>query len=332
MRKTRWAWYLLLTLLGTACTEGQTWSTPVVLADPFVLFVYGVHYLLILDYLARRQALTLRALAAGGLVIGFTTESLLTKVIWNPGWQTGEGGRLLGLHLYGVGFVVGVWHTWLSMALPFALALTCFGQSQVLSKQNIRRVLLAMPLTQWFSGSLQSPGLIPLALAGIPSNALGIAAAAWLYQRQARHAPLRAPADMALTRRERGVVWVLLLGLYALLLPVNAEALPGPGPFVLGMALVGGSIWLLTAVAHADQGRMAPPISAGEIDYTPRRFARYTFYCAAAGTLLIAAGALTQPISTIALVVGLVPLSLAGDGYLVRLAWRVRPRRRPMPA
>ncbi|MGQ9851393.1 MAG: hypothetical protein ACUVSU_15210 [Aggregatilineaceae bacterium] len=332
MRKTRWAWYLLLTLLGTACTEGQAWSTPVVLADPVVLLLYGVHYLLILDYLARRQALTLRALAAGGLVIGFATESLLTKVIWNPAWQTGEGGRLLGLHLYGVGFVVGVWHTWLSMALPLALTLTCFGQSQVLSERATRRLLLAMPLTQWFSASLQSPGLIPLALAGIPLNALGIAAAAWLYQRQARRAPLLVPADMALTRRERRVGWVVLLGLYALLMPVNAEALPGPGPFVLGLALVGGSIWLLTAVARADRGRMAPPINAEAVAYTPRRFARYTCYYAVVGALLIAAGALTQPFSTLTLVVGLVPLSLAGDGYLVRLAWRVRPHRRPMPA
>jgi len=329
MGKTRWAWYLLLTVIGTVCTEGQSWATPIVLVDPFVLLIYGLHYLLILDYLARRRALTLRALAVGGLIVGFTTESLITKVIWNPGWETGERGHFLGLHVYATGFVVPVWHTWLSMALPFALALTCFGQSRVLRERQAWRVLLVLPLTLWFSASIQDTALIAAALAGIPLNLLTIAGAAWLYQRQARRAPLLTPDAMALTRRERWIVWALILALYALLTPYNAAALPGPGPFLLGMALVSGSIWLLSAVARADRGRMVWPDADSHLHYTPRRFARYALFYMTSGVLLIALGAIAKPVSTMVTLVGLVPLTLVADAYLLRLAWRVRPRRTP---
>ena len=329
--KTRWAWYLLLTVIGTACTEGQSWATPVILADPFVPLVYGLHYLLIWDYLARRQALTLRTLAIGGLVVGFTTESLLTKVIWNPNWETGEGGRILGLHVFGTGFVASVWHTWLSMGLPFALALTCFGHSQALSKRLTRRILLLMPLTLWYSASVQDPSLIAFALPGIPLNLLTIAAAAWLYQRQARHALLSA-GDMVLTRRERWIVWVLILLVYAMLTPHNAQALPDLGPFLLGMGLVGGSLWLLSAVARADQGRMTPPDVSGGPCYTPRRFLVYALYYAVAGGVLIALGALTQPASLAVTLTALLPLTLATDAYLLRLTWQVLPHRLSQPS
>ncbi len=328
MSKTRWAWYLLVTVIGTVCTEGQSWATPIVLADPFVLLVYGLHYLLILDYLARQQALTLRTLAVGGLVVGFTTESLLTKVIWNPGWESGDGGRLLGLHVFAVGFVVMVWHTWLSMGLPFALTLTCFGQSQVLSEQALRRVLLAMPLVLWYSASLQSPALVPSAVLGIPLNLLAIAGAAWLYERQARRVPLLSPADLALTRRERWIVWALILLLYALLTPYNAEALPAWGPFLLGMGWVVGSIWLLSAVAQADRGYTAPAHADDPLRYTPRRFWRYALVYGGSGLVLIALGMLTQPASTFVTLVALVPLTLVADAYLLHLAWRMRPRPR----
>ncbi|GAB4421647.1 MAG: hypothetical protein Kow00106_18630 [Anaerolineae bacterium] len=98
---------------------------------------------------------------------------------------------------------------------------------------------------------------------------------------------------------------------------------------MLGMALVGGSLWLLSAVARADQGRMAWPDADSRLHYTPRRFARYGLFYAASGVLLIALGAIAKPVSTLLTLVGLVPLTLVADAYLLRLAWHVRPRRTP---
>ncbi len=322
MRKTRWAWYLLLSGIGVVSAEGLSWSTPVIYpVGLLVLIVYGLHYLLIVDFLAARQAITLRSLAVGGVVLGITTESLLTKVIWNPPWDDGTNvTRVLGLGVYEVGFIVLVWHAWMSLAIPISLALTAFGHAELLSPRQMRRILLALPLTMITSAAIQSPGMIPAALLGIPLNAAGIAASAWLYRRYAARAPLRGPEDLRLTRRERRVVWGLILLLYAAMLPVRADAYPSVGPFVLGMLLLVGSLRLLAAVRRADTGQTPPP---GEDRFTARRFWRYSLYFGLVSLPGMGLALVAQPISSgLAIALALL-LLLRGDYYVLRLVRRV---------
>jgi hypothetical protein len=327
MRKTRWSWYLLMSGIAVVSAEGLSWSTPVIFpVNPFVLLIYGLHYILIVDYLIGRRALTLRALVVGGFVVGTTTESLITKVIWNPPWDHGDVTRVLGLGLFEVGFIVVVWHAWMSMAVPFALGLTTFGYAEILAPRRVRRILKALPLLMLFGGATQSPALIPLVLVGIPLNALGIGLAARLHRRYTHRVPLYDLADVCLTRRERRIVWGVTILMYALLLPVRADALPAAGPLLLGMLLMVGSFALLIAVARADTGRMPlpPPVLPDTITYTARGFARYVIHFLPVSAGLIALALVTKPVSTGIMLVAVLLVTVRGDWYMLRLAWRVR--------
>ncbi len=325
MNKTRWAWYLLLSGIAVVSAEMLSWSTPLIFpVDPFVHVIYALHYILIVDFLVRRRAITWRTLAVAGVVLGFATESLLTKVIWNPPWDEGETLRVLGLGVFEVGFIVLVWHAWMSVTLPFALALSAFGKVELLSPRRMRRVLLALPLTMWVAAGLNgaAPPMILLATA---LNGAGIVLAAWLYTRYARRHPLPSVAALALGTRERRIVWGGLLACYALLLPVRAEAFPSAGPFVLGMLLLVGSIALLVAVARRDAGQMPRP---GAWRYRPRAFVRYLAYFAAVSLALGVLALLTAPVAAPLTVALMLLAMLPGDAYMLRLVWRHRPRRR----
>lgn len=322
MRKTRWAWYLLMSGIGVVGAEGLSWSTPIIYpAGLFVLIVYGLHYLLIVDFLAARNAITRRGLAVGGVVLGITTESLITKVIWNPPWEEGDNvTRILGLGVYEVGFIVLVWHAWMSLAVPLGLALTAFGHTEIFTPRQTRRLLIALPLTMVFGAAIQSPGLIPLALLGIPLNAAGILASAWLYRRLASRHPLRGLDDLRLARGERRVVWGMILLLYAVCLPLRKEAYPTLGPFVLGMLLMVGSIRLLIAVRHADRDQTPPP---GEDRFTFRGFRRYSLYFGAASILAGGLALMTRPASTGLVLVLTLLILLRGGYYWLQLVRRV---------
>lgn len=318
MRKTRWAWYFLMIGIGAVCAEGLSWSTPVIYPiGVWVLIVYGLHYLLIVDYLLARRALTVRALAAGGFVLGITTESLMTKVIWNPPWNSGSSPHLLGLDLYGVGFVVMVWHAWMSMAVPFALSLTAFGHAALLTPRQVRRILLVLPFTMAMGAALNpDPARIGLALLGIPLNAAGILGSAWLYRRYARRVPLRSIDDLRLTRGERRIAWGLILFFYAISLPLRADAYPPVGPFLLGMLLIAVSLRLLASVRRADTQKIPPP---GEVSFTARGFRRYVVYFALASVVLVALVLITTPASGLLTLALLLLFGVRGEYYLLRL-------------
>jgi hypothetical protein len=317
--KTRWAWYFLVGMIATTCAEALSGSTPIIFPTGiFVLVIYTLHYLLIFDFLAARNAITLRTLAVGGLVLGFTTESLITKVIWNPPWDEGEVIRILGLGAYEVGFIVVVWHAWMSMAIPFALALTCFGYADLLSPKQLRLILRLLPLSMLFIVSIGTPPItvIPIVLL----NGVGIGLAAKWFQRQNQRHPLLSPTHMRLTRWERRLIWALTLLLYALLIPERREAFPTIGPFILGMFLMIGSIGLLVAVRRADTNGTPLP---GEFRYRYRVFIRYQIYFLLVALPLAILAAVTAPISAaIAILVALVAL-LIGNGYMLRLVYQM---------
>lgn len=333
-RATRWTWYALFLLIGVIFAEGLSFSTPIIFVtgQGFGVFViYGLHYLLILDYLVRRRAVTLRTLAVGGFIVGITTESLLTKVIWTPPWAADEDIlRLAGVGVFEVGFIVMVWHAWMSMALPSAIALTAFGHAAILTPTQWRRLKRWLPAVVLFNCAL-NPHLAPLALVGLPLNTLGIIVLARLYLRQNARAPLPDITAMALTRRERRIVWGLLIGMYALLSPVwRTENLPGPGPFLVGMGLVTWSIWLLVALARKQAEQTPPPPASIDYDqYTAQGFLRYMRYFTLRAAPLGALMVLLGPISNGAAAITALILTLVGFITTLRLTWRVRHYLRP---
>jgi hypothetical protein len=311
MRKTRWSWYLLLSGIAVVSAEGLSASTPIIYpVGLFVLAIYALHYVLILDFLAARNALTWRTLATGGLVLGFTTESLLTKVIWRPPWAEADHLSLVGLGVFEVGFVVMVWHAWMSLAIPVALTLTVFGYARLVPARNLRRLLLALPCTLIFvasAGGVHPAMAVPIVIV----NGAGIMLSAWWFRRAQRRHPLTGIHQMRLTRGERRVVWALTLLLYAVWAPHRTSAIGSPGAFVLGMLLVAGSFVLLAAVRRADAGCTPPP---GPDRYRHQAFARYLAYATVAGLVAAGIGFATQPVSMV----------IASVGSLVLAAWALR--------
>lgn len=320
MWKTRWAWYALMSLIGVTSAEFLSWSTPVIFPiDPFVFAIYGLHYILIIDYLARHRAITWRALAVGGVVVGFTTESLLTKVIWNPPWDEGETLRIAELGVFEVGFIVLIWHAWLSMAIPFALSFSYFGHAGLVDGARARRILRLLPLTMWLAAALNGANPLLMLLA-VALNGSGIVLLAWYYRRRMARQPLVSLGDMVMPRRERIGVWIAITAFYLLLIPYRSEAFPAAGPFALGMALVAGSIALLIAVGRRDAGRAPLP---GTLRFSYRGFGRYALAFAGGSFALMVAAHAGRPVMA-PLAVGLMMLSvLPGDWYMLRLAWRV---------
>lgn len=315
MHWTRRAWYLLLTLVAVVFAESFSWSTPVIIPDgPLVWLIYALHTILIVDFLAARRALTLRSLAAGGVVLGFTTESLMTKVIWNPPWQGTV--HILGLGLFEVGFVVLVWHAWMSLALPVALTFSIFGQAAILKKPQTRRtILLLLPLTMWLAAAISGADW-PTMLRGVASHGIAIGLLAGLYLYLEKKHPL---TDLRLTRWGRALTWGLTILVYALLIPDRFEAFPSTGPLLLGLALVGGSILFLFLIRRAEANRMPPPT---EPSCRLHQFVLYCIYFAAVSLALILAVNLIAGIANPTGMLIMYALGIAGDVYMFVLLWQ----------
>ncbi len=305
-------WYVLLAGIGTVFAEGLSWNTPLVWISPLVPLIYGLHYALIVDFLLRRCALTIPALAVGGLVLGLGTESLMTKVIWNPPWDGADDmPSILGLRVFAVFWVCATWHVWMSTAIPLALAFRSFGHADLLSDRAARRILLLLPLTMGVMVAINQTfpwWIIPAMVA----NGAGILVLAWLYQRWG------APSELTMTRAARVMVGIVLVALYALLLNERPEAWPSVGPFILGMALLVGSLALFWRVAERDAGAMPGP---GPVRYDGRALARYLVYFSVVGALSMALAALLSVVSLVIAVLIITITSLVSTAYLLRLGW-----------
>lgn len=307
---TRWSWYLLVSMVAVISAESLSGSTPFIFPlGIFALITYGLHYVLILDFLVGRQAITLRTLAIGGVVIGITTESLMTKVIWNPPWPGEDPLRILGLGVYEVGFIVGVWHAWMSMALPIALTMTLFGQSAILSPQQVRRILRLLPVTLFYIAALN--GFNPLmAIPIVGLNGIGILLTAAWFLRQNKRRPLE---SIRLTRIERRILWGLLILLYVLVLPYRSEAIPTLIPLLLGILLIAASLLLLERVSRTAQTPPPQPMQ-----YTHKALIHYLLYFMVTGLILMTLGTFGQSITTLIALMASLLLTLWGIYYLWR--------------
>lgn len=321
MRFTRWSFYLLLSMIAVVFAESLSWSTPIIVANIMTLVFYGLHYILYIDFLAQKNALTLRALAVGGLVLGITTESILTKVIWNPPRVAGdETIKLLGLGVFEVGFIVGIWHVWVSSALPIGLTMSYFGPSNILTKAQMRRLLKWLPLAVFFSASVA--GYDPLTLlVAIAVNIFSILLTiAWFRRQHAKH-PLSQISQLILTRWERRIIWLAILGLYAVgWVAFRPEAYPETRPFLLGMILVVGSLWMLWRMRLVDTNQALP---REDFQFTYRGFVKYTLYFALVSLVLGTIAFFSVPISTVIAIISAFLTVPIGNKYLLRLAWRL---------
>jgi hypothetical protein len=324
MRKQRWAWYLLICGAAVISTEGLSWSTPI--AYPlgiFAIIIYAIHYLLILDYLLEKRALSLRSLAIGGLLVGITTESFLTKVIWNAPWNDGQMPRVLGIGVYELGFVVNVWHTWMTMFVPFALVYTIFGHSALFSPKIMRRILLALPFTVLlptaFNGVNWYLVLVPPLL-----NGLGFAATVYLYRHYQKQHGLQRAEEFRLTTGERRVIWGIVIAAYILLTPIGGKglgAIESPIALLLGCFFVLLSFYLFFAVVRADAGKMPDPLPE---TFGYRDLLRYILYFELIALLCALLTATVYAVSALIVLAALLITSLLGNIWLIRQLWQSR--------
>lgn len=321
MRLTRWSWYLMISMIAVVFAESLSGSTPIIMANVFVLIFYGLHYALYVDFLAQKNAITLRALAIGGLVLGITSESLLTKVIWNPPREAGdETLQILGLGIFEVGFIVGVWHVWISSAIPIGLTISFMGPSGIFNKAQIRRILKWLPLAVFFSASFAGYDPITL-LVTIAINVFSIFVTIVWFRRRHRKQPFLQVSQLILTRWERRVMWLGIIGLYALgLVAFRPEAYPEIGPFILGMILVIGSFWLLWRIRLEDQNQTP---QREDIQFTYRGFFKYILYFTVTSLILGTLAIISVPVSMIIAMLGSFLTVPFGNGYLVRMSWRL---------
>lgn len=320
-RFSKWAFYWMLALISVVFAESFSGSTPIIISDVMTWLFYGLHYFLLMDFLVRRNAITWPTLAVAGLVLGFTTESILTKVIWNPPYNAGEETlRILGLGVFEVGFTVTTWHVWMSTALPIAFTLQLFGLAEMFNPQQWRRLLRWLPISLWLIASF---GIIdPLTfLVMIVTNGLTILAAIFIYRLLP---PVTSLENLILARWERGLIIGLLVILYTVgWFEFRPEAIPTLAPFILGMSLVIGSIVLLFILRrrYAD---MTPQPSQPSFTYW--RWVKYMAYFTTISMIVTSIGFFALPISTAVTLLGILLFSLRSNWYLRGITFRRNPR------
>lgn len=326
-RLAKWAFYWMLALISVVFAESFSGSTPIIMADPMVWFFYGLHYFILLDFLARRHAITWSTLIVAGLVLGFTTESILTKVIWNPPReQSEETLRILGLGVFEVGFTVTVWHVWMSTVLPIALTLHLFGLAEMFNAQQLRRFLRWLPASAWLMASFGV--LDPFKfLLWTAANGAMILIMIFIYRLLP---PLTSIQSLILARWERWLILFLLVVFYIVgWFEFRPEAVPSAGPFSLGMSLVVASIILLFVVRRRYTGLTPhglPP------SFTYGKWVKYMLYFTFVGVVVSAIGFVTSPVSVIFTLLGILIVSLRSNWHLFRLAFRHQANEPPPPA
>lgn len=269
MIKRRWLFWLLAAAISVFFAEIISGSSAFAFFDAWGLLVilplYGLHLLVLANFVYKRARPTWPALFFAGALFGLY-EAYITKVLWLPPWDL----RLpfAGVDLLAITTLVLWWHPFMSFILPLGLAEYLGSGSRDIAAAlpaGLRRFLgkrwgqfsLAAMLGWIQASSLPAGGGLLAALGGLAV----VAALSWLWRRADG---ARQPLSKLLPSGRAQTILIALLAFYYLwtTIYIRPEALPGLGPQAVIWLLYVLFIWALRRALHqaAEQPPSALPV------------------------------------------------------------------------
>jgi hypothetical protein len=270
-RGQRYLFWLILVLLSTFFAEviSGSYPYPFVLPPGLVMVVplYGLHILVLAHLVFRVGRPRFSTLFIAGCIFGMY-EAYITKVLWNPPWETvaEPTTRLGGVAIVELGVIAFCWHPFMAFIVPLTVAVTLTSSPGLL--EAMPRVLggwfrngerrLTVTLAIW-GGLVMGAQVVPLtaALANIVALVI-VLVPVWTFIRWTG----RRFTMEELLPDGREALWLLaaLLAYYALAGPLmRPEALPGLGPQLVVVAIY--VVLFLLLKATIDRGRARGPVS-----------------------------------------------------------------------
>jgi hypothetical protein len=270
---TRLLFCLILGLFSTFFAEVVSASSPFVFFTPFGLIgtypIYLLHTLVLGTLVIRRgKQVSLQALYFAGGIFGLY-EAYITKVLWNPPWNTTPL-RVVGISLLDTVVLVGFWHVFMSFIVPlFAAELFLLRSNRLMrSLPEKWQAFLRRPIAVWViagvMGLWQGIAAGQYAVISALANALVLLVFIFLWKRLTRDHDYEWQ-DLLPNRTEWIVLLVVLLGYYLVFgFGVRAGAIPGLGGQLtiwLMYIIWGVLLWLALKTAPVEMEPVEPAFS-----------------------------------------------------------------------
>lgn len=201
--------------------------------------LYGLHVIVLTTIIFKYGKPRLSSLVFAGMLFGLY-ESYLTKVLWNPDWETII--KIGDVAVVEVFVLVFWWHTWLSFIMPLAIV-----EQLLTTSQNVLNCFsgkLRNFLGSWkgyltlavFGGvfqSVNSPSVEQSLLSGVSSTSL-LFLLIWIW-RGITHGKTYELPELLPNKKEFQVLILWLCGLYVFLgIYLFPERIPG----LLGQSII----------------------------------------------------------------------------------------------
>jgi hypothetical protein len=270
-RRQRYMFWVILACLSAFFAETISGSFPYSFVHPLgwvlVVPLYGLHTLVLAFVVFKVGRPRFSTLFIAGCIFGMY-EAYVTKVLWNPPWETlaDPVSRLGGVAVVELGVISFCWHPFMAFIVPLAVALTLTSSPGLLEAMpgrlarwlRHREWTFLVALAVW-AGLVMGSQVYPLT--AVAANAITMLAMMLLVRRFMADTGGRFTMDQLLPD-QREVMWLLgaLLLYFGLTGPLmRAEALPGLVPQLIVVLIYVALIYLLKR--SIDRGNLEGPVS-----------------------------------------------------------------------
>jgi hypothetical protein len=327
-KRQRYLFWLILALLSAFFAETISGSFPYSFVHPLgwilVVPLYGLHTLVLAFVVFKLGRPRFSTLFIAGCIFGMY-EAYVTKVLWNPPWESVAEPitRLGGIAVVELGVISFCWHPFMAFIVPVAVATALTSSPGLMEAMpgRLDRWLrnkewnLLMALAVW-AGLVMGSQVHPVT--AVLANGSTLVVMALVVHYFMRETGGRYTMEQLLPD-QREAMWLLapLLLYFAITGPLmRPEALPGPGPQAIVIALYAvlfALLWRSIRVGRA-QGRVAPWRPG--LDMRKAR-TLFTIYMALAVLTSILAALLIGPLFLVLSWVAWAAIAILSMGYSV---------------
>ena len=270
-KRDRYLFWLVLALLSSFFAEVISGSFPYPFVHPLglvmVVPLYGLHTLVLAHVVFRIGRPRFSTLFIAGCIFGMY-EAYITKVLWNPPWETiaEPTTRLGGVAVVELGVIAFCWHPFMAFIVPLAVAVVLTSSPGLMEAMprrlegwlRTREWGLLVALAVW-SGLVMGSQVAPhtALLANVAALViLLLLVRSFMGRTGGRYTMEELLPDGGEVR------WLLvtLLAYYAITGPLmRPEALPGLGPQLLVLVIY--AVLFILLKASIDRGRAQGPVS-----------------------------------------------------------------------
>ncbi len=198
---SKFLFYLLFIVIGTACAEVLSFNYVEVFFSPFGYLTYGLLYIFFIEFLITKQVKDWRVVYFLGILVGFITEAYVPKVIFF-GWDPATSLQVFGFAPFEFVVLSFFFHPLFSWMLPVYIAQRYlkFPFNLPINEKSNKALWLSLlyPLLAFAAGNYGADGWLLMLLV---ATAVIIILIAWFLRRRP---PI---ADISLGKRTR---WFLL--------------------------------------------------------------------------------------------------------------------------